>query len=148
MLKSFLRGMSVATLAVGTIAISASAATVLENRAATMKGLGGNLKAIGAVAKGKAEYSPALIGNAKALVQYSKNIEVLFPQGSTGKRTKPEIWTDWAGFVKAAEALEAAAPGLLAAVESGDKGKIGAATGAVGKTCGGCHKPYRAPKKK
>ncbi len=148
MLKTFVRGLAIATLAIGTVAMSASAATVVENRAETMKAIWKNFKPITLVAKGKAEYSMTLDGNAAALVQLSKNIEILFPEGSKGKRTKPEIWTNWGDFVKAADALEKATPGLLAAVKTGDKDKIGAAVGMVGKACGSCHKPFRAPKKK
>ena len=148
MLNKFVRGLAIATLAVGTIAMAASAATVQENRSATMKAQWANFKPILAVAKGKAEYSMALDGNAAALVQLTKNIEILFPEGSKGKRTKPEIWANWGKFVQAADALEKATPKLLAAVKTGDKGKIGAAVGVVGKACGSCHKPFRAPKKK
>lgn len=148
MIYKFVRGLAIAALAAGTFAVTVSAGTVVENRVATMKAQAKNLGAIGAVAKGKAEYSMALVGNAEALVQLTKNIEILFPPGSKGKRTKPEIWTDWAAFVKAAEALEKATPGLVVAVKTGDKDKIGAAVKMVGKACGSCHKPFRAPKKK
>ncbi len=148
MINKFVRGLVIAALAAGTFAVAASAGTVVENRVATMKAQAKNLGAIGAVAKGKAEYSMALVGNAEALVQLTKNIEILFPPGSKGKRTKPEIWSDWAAFVKGADALEKATPGLVVAVKTGDIAKIGAAVKMVGKACGGCHKPFRAPKKK
>ncbi len=148
MIYKFVRGLAIAALAAGTFAVTVSAATVAENRVATMKAQWANFKPITLVAKGKADYSMALVGNAEALVQLTKNIEILFPPGSTGKRTKPEIWSDWAAFVKGADALEKATPALVVAVKTGDIAKIGAAVKMVGKACGGCHKPFRAPKKK
>ena len=111
-----------------------------------MKVIGGDIGAIAKVAKGEAEYSPALVERAKRMDLLSKTVLVLFPQGSEGRRSKAEIWSDWAGFEKAANAFTAATPALVSAVESGDKGQIGAALGAVGKSCGGCHKPFRKPK--
>ena len=35
---------------------------------------------------------------------------------------------------------------LAMAADTGDKGAIGKAMGALGKGCGGCHKPFRGPK--
>jgi cytochrome c556 len=63
-------------------------------------------------------------------------------------RAKPEIWSDAAGFAGKLETLAAATPALVAAAKTGNAGAIGAALGKVGKTCGGCHKPFRVPKKK
>ena len=118
----------------------------IQHRVAVMEIIGGDIGAIGKVAKGEAEYSPALVERAKRMEALSKTVLVLFPQGSEGRRSKDEIWSDWAGFEKAANAFSDATPALVSAVESGDKGQIGAALGAVGKSCGGCHKPFRKPK--
>ena len=144
------RSLVLAAIAAAFVAGSVGAATVQENRSAAMKQLGKNLKPLGAIAKGEAEYTMSADSNAKAIEQISKGILVLFPEGSGGgkSRAKPEIWSDWAGFTKAAKNFQAAAPGLVAAAKTGDSAKIGAAVKAVGKTCGGCHKPFRAPKKK
>ncbi len=142
---------TICVLAVAAIfSFSALAGSTQENRSAHMKQIWKNFKPFTLVAKGEAEPSMGLVGNAAALQQLSKGLLVLFPQGSGGgkSRAKPEIWSDWAGFQKAVANFQAAAPGLVPAAKSGDAGKIKAATGAVGKACGGCHKPYRAPKKK
>ena len=118
----------------------------IQHRVAVMKIIGGDIGAIAKVAKGEAEYSPALVERAKRMEALSKTVMVLFPEGSQGRRAKAEIWSDWAGFEKASNAVSDAMPALVSAVESGDKGQIGAALGAVGKSCGGCHKPFRTPK--
>ncbi len=105
-----------------------------------------NMKALGAVAKGEAKPTPELAHAARQIETLSHTVVALFPKGSEGGRAKADIWTDWDGFVKAADDFKAAAPGLVAAADSMDPAKIGPALGAVGKTCGGCHKPFRAPK--
>ncbi len=142
--------LGVVALVAAVFAGGASAETVQEHRTKTMEMIVENFKPMVAVAKGKAAYTPALVGNAEAIVRLSKGILSLFPEGSGGEksRAKPEIWGDWANFEKAALAFQAAVPGLVPAAKSGDVVRIGAAVGAVGKTCGGCHKPYRKPKKK
>lgn len=126
----------------------AVAETVQEKRTKTMKDLGGHMGAIGKVAKGEAAYSPAIVDHAKGIEMISHQVVDLFPEGSADEksRSKPEIWSDWAGFEKAANDFKAVTPALVTAAMSGDTGQIGAALGAVGKTCGGCHKPFRKPK--
>jgi cytochrome c556 len=119
-----------------------------DARIATMKQLGGHMKAVAAVAKGEAEYSPALNKNAAGIKAIAAGMGDLFPVGSGGEKTrsKPEIWSSKADFNKAIEALQVASAGLEKAVATGDRGAIGQALGATGKTCGGCHKPFRKPK--
>lgn len=119
-----------------------------DKRIALMKELGMNMKAVAGVAKGEAAYTPALNNNAKRIQEIAAMMGDLFPEGSGGPKTrsKDEIWTDKDGFAKAVAAFDTAAAGLVPAVASGDQGKIGMALGAVGKTCGGCHKPFRSPK--
>lgn len=116
------------------------------HRVTVMKIIGGDIGAIAKVAKGEAAYSPALIERAKRMAALSQTVTVLFPDDSKGRRAKPEIWTDRATFEKAAGAFGMAMPGLVKAVETGDRGQIGQALGQVGKSCGGCHKPFRKPK--
>jgi len=138
--------------AVGLVAAAmgpATAQSVAEKRVAYMKGLGANLGALAKIAKGEAEYTPAAVGNAEHLAKAGKEMTAQFPANSGGPdtRAKAEIWSNWAGFEKAAKEFETATAALPAAVQSGDKAQIGAAVGAVGKTCGGCHDAFRAPPK-
>lgn len=144
MTKVLLAGGICVVLAAG----AAVAETAQEKRTKVMKDLGGHMGAIAKVAKGEADYSPAIVDHAKGIEMISHDVVGLFPAGSADakSRSKPEIWSDWAGFEKAANDFKSATPALVTAAMSGDKGQIGAALGAVGKTCGGCHKPFRKPK--
>ena len=87
-------------------------------------------------------------GNLKALSQYP--VETLFIPGSS-KTDKPgktralaEIWKDdGTGLTKAFRQWRSAINGV---VEAAGKGQVelAAAVGELGKSCGGCHKPFRA----
>ena len=140
------------TLSVGTVAASAHDGSTgnkdADMRIMKMKELGGGMKAIAGFAKGQAEFSPALETHAKRIVEISKEMKTLFPEGSGGPKTrsKDEIWAQPDAFGKAADNFEAAAAKLMTAVMTKDQATIGAALGATGKTCGGCHKPFRTPK--
>ncbi|GLQ07068.1 c-type cytochrome [Sneathiella chinensis] len=118
-----------------------------DHRIKQMKTLGMNMKAIAGVAKGEAEYSPELNANAEGIRAVAMEMDTLFPEGSGGEKTrsKPEIWQNTAEFSKAIKDFQTEADKLVAAVATGDRGQIGAALGATGKTCGGCHKPFRKP---
>lgn len=147
--KKILIAGAAATIAVTATAAMAEMMSVQDKRTATMKALGGHMKALSGVAKGEMAASDATVVHAMAVGEIANTITLLFPEGSAtaDSRSLPKIWSDWSGFEKAAADLSAAVPALVEAAKSGDQGKIGAALGAVGKTCGGCHKPYRAEKK-
>jgi cytochrome c556 len=84
---------------------------------------------------------------AKAMQRFAMLMPTLFPKGSdTGHNTKalPEIWSDSAGFEKAAAGLGEASGKLAAAARSGDADAVATEVKAVGDACGLCHKAYRA----
>lgn len=103
------------------------------------------------MAKGKMAYDASVAqahaANLRTVAEYPA--ETLFMSGTSnadrpGKtRTLPKAWEDAAGFNKAFSDWRAAV--TLVANEAG-KGQeaLAAAVGEMGKTCGGCHKPYRA----
>ena len=127
----------------------AQGASIYEKRVASMKGQGAAMAAIGKYVKGEADYSPAVEQAAKRLQEHSGAILSEFPEGSTHEksRARPEIWTDWATFENWAKDLERASEALVQAAAVQSKQKMGAALGAAGKTCGGCHDAFRsAPK--
>jgi cytochrome c556 len=77
-------------------------------------------------------------------------IQTWFPAGSGAEagvptRARPEIWTDQAHFAAAMAAFRAQAPRLKAAADSGNVDNIRTEFMATGRTCGGCHIPFRAP---
>ena len=120
---------------------------IVDGRIESMKKLGGDLKAASQAA------SPA---DAKAkiadAIAFSEAIVSRFPKGTgigdtgvTKTRALQEIWSKPAEFKAAADALTAILKNVDAALDSGDKAKIDAAFSEVGKSCGGCHKPFRGP---
>jgi len=60
-------------------------------------------------------------------------------------RAKPEIWDNWDDFQAKAAALADAANALVAATESGGFAAGQGLVRPMRDTCGGCHRPYRAP---
>ena len=86
---------------------------------------------------------------AKALTDWGHAIPGMFPAGSDGGATKalPTVWSDRAGFVKAAATYEAAAQKLGDLAKAGDAAGVAAQWTVVRGTCGACHDTYRQPDK-
>lgn len=83
----------------------------------------------------------------KAMANWGHTIPVLFPDGTqTGHNTKalPAVWSDRAGFTKAASDFTTAAEKLQADATAGNKDAFKADYQAMGATCGACHRTYRA----
>jgi len=59
-------------------------------------------------------------------------------------RALPVIWSEPAKFKDAQTHFQSAVSALVAASKSGDEGKMKAAIGDVGKSCGACHDNFRA----
>ncbi len=88
-----------------------------------------------------------LTAGAKGISAWGHSIPAMFPDGTqTGHNTKakPEVWSDRAGFEKAATNLVAAADKLAQLADANDKAGFAAQYTATGQACGGCHRPYRA----
>lgn len=112
-------------------------------RAGLMEDIGRNMKVLGGMAEGKAAFDAAAAAAARdALVADTGKIEATFTTAGAddpASEARPEIWTDWNGFLARAGALKTAAEGLDAAtLES-----LQAGLGSVGATCKGCHTNYR-----
>ena len=87
-------------------------------------------------------------GAARALTFSSRAIPTMFPKGSDSKagetKALDKIWTDTAGFKKAADNMGSLAAALADALKEGDGAKSMAAFAALGKDgCGGCHGTYQ-----
>jgi len=85
--------------------------------------------------------------NADAIAAWGKAIPGMFMPGSeAGATTKalPAVWSDRAGFEKAAANLASAGEKLSAAAAAEDKAGFAEAYAAVGQACGACHRGYRA----
>ena len=138
----------VLTLALTLTPTVASSHDDKDPRHIAMSTLGKNMKTIKRATKA-GEITPDLQKRASEIQEISTRLVALFPAGqqAADSRAKPEIWSDMAGFKKANDKFIVAAAALVKAVGSGDPAAVGAALKGTGKTCGGCHKPYRLPKK-
>ena len=118
---------------------------IIKYRQNVMKGVGAHITNIAAVVKGQVTITDNLMTDAQGVANGLANVDKLFPAGTESGKTNAlaAIWEDRAGFSKALADAQAAAKNILDAVSSNDIAVIGKALGALGKACGGCHKPYR-----
>jgi cytochrome c556 len=109
---------------------------------------------LGAMAKGKVAYDANKAQRAADSLLALANLDgsAMWPPGSgndkLGDKTRalPAIWGPKSDIGSKAKALGAAVAELAKSAGSGIEGLRGS-IGPVGKSCGGCHKPYRAEKK-
>lgn len=122
---------------------------VVTARKGVMRSNSKSWKAIKAAAK--SGDGAAMAKAAKALYKSASKIKKAYAkkdmQGAT--RAKPAIWKNKGDFNMKADNLAASAA-VLAQIwaKSGNKAQISASLKRIGKSCGACHKPYRAKKKK
>ena len=93
----------------------------------------------------KADVKP-FADSAGALARWFHNFPNLFPAGTeTGHDTKarPEVFSDSAGFAKAAQDASDAAASLAEAAKAGDQAAFAEKFKALGAACGACHKAYK-----
>ncbi len=88
---------------------------------------------------------------ANALSRWAKVLPTMFPAGTGADnadaaktRALPAIWTDQAGFAKAAGNYADATAKLLDLAKAGDTPGFKAQLDVVDKTCDACHEAYRA----
>ena len=135
----------VAAMAVATIgAAHAQAVDPIQVRQAGLDLLSGTFGGVKAVLAGNGDVK-TLESAGKAIQRWGALMPSLFPAGSDKGATKaaPAIWSDAAGFQKAAMTLSQAGEGLAIAAKAGDATAVAAAFKAIGEACGACHKDYR-----
>lgn len=144
-----------AALALTTVALAADvpAEPIYKLREASFSAMGSHMKALSILAKNEGAPIEEGFLHAVALHESSKHITVWFPKGTGPDVVKttealPKVWSDPEGFTKAAKSLEEATAGLITALEAKDRAALGAALGATGKACGGCHDTFRKPDEK
>ena len=120
----------------------------VKYRQSVMKAIGGHMGAIAAVVKGEVSHGPHVANHARGIQDMSLIVPDIFPPNSTyddynKTDALPEIWKQPEKFKQAVQAFQAAAADFAQVAESGDSGAIAAGLGALGKACGGCHKPFR-----
>jgi cytochrome c556 len=124
---------------------------VIKYRQSVMKAMGGHIGGIAGVVKGEVSHVSHVAAHAQGINAMSKLLVGLFPKGtsqmdSAKTRALPAIWDDFSKLEAAAKALEVESAKMVEVAASGDLGAIGAQLGNMGKTCGGCHKPFRQKK--
>jgi cytochrome c556 len=123
----------------------------IKARKATMKAIGGHMGGIKAALKGTGG-SSALVAHADGMAATAGALGSYWAKGTemgkTKSRSLPAVWSKPTEFKAAIDAFASASGAFLAAAKGGDKGTIGKAMKGLGKSCGGCHKNFRAKKKK
>jgi len=127
-----------------------AAEKAIKARKAQMQLYSWNLSALGAMAKGKVEYDAEAASKAAANLLALANLDSgsMWPQGSDstampGKtRAKLEAWATYPKVAEKGKEFNEAAAALAEVAGNGLEALQGG-VGMVGKTCGGCHKPFR-----
>jgi len=120
----------------------------IDKREDLMKNLGKHIKGVKkALGEGGSAAADAaqIVSLTKTLVQ---DLKILFPENSDkgDSEAKPEIWTQWADFEKAARSASEKAKALHEAAGSGNHEAIASAFKDMGGACKSCHQDYRAEK--
>ncbi len=147
MRKMLMLAAAMAVLTIGT-AQAQSGPNLIEYRQVGFSLLAGDFAGIRAVATAKGDVK-TLEGPARAMQRFAALIPSLFPAGTqAGNNTRalPEIWSDQAGFQKAAAALGDAAGAISIAAKAGDADGVAAGIKAAGDSCGACHRAYQRPR--
>jgi cytochrome c556 len=141
---------SAAVLGIGiTVAYAAlSGDDAIKARQACMKGQGKMMSVLVPMMKGEKPYDAAAVSAAMAEAEAGCSQWAEFwpedsMKGSVETWSKPEIWSDKAGFEEASNKAYAALQALKATT---DEAGFKAAFPAVGEGCKGCHEKFRRPK--
>lgn len=127
----------------------ASPNELLAARKAAMQSAGAHMAAVNAVVRGESNARALVKNHANALAGLGGAMPGLFADGTgpdkvQNTKAKAEAFTNKADFAAKAKALQDEAVKLAAAAEGTDAAALQAQFAAVGRTCGGCHTPYRA----
>ncbi len=145
MLKSF----SIAIAMAIVMSTTAAASDPIKDRRASMKSISKANKKAGNMLKGKAAFDLATVqATLKVLQDEAQKSKGLYPAGSNKGKTRalPAVWTDNKDFLARFDKLAADAKSLASKIK--DEASFKANYKTVFKSCGGCHKLYRAKKKK
>ena len=119
---------------------------IVAMRKAMMDLQQGVLGAMKAGVEQKVDVKPFKPG-AEGLASSAKVISAMFPPGTekaNGTKALPAIWSDKADFAAKGKALQDAAEKLVTLASAGDTTGFAAQFAEVGKTCGACHRQYKA----
>jgi cytochrome c556 len=144
-------GLGAALLACSGLALAATATQrkAIETRHANYKKMGGAFKTIKDELDKSSPSRATIVAAAQTLATVARQQPRLFPAGTgPGPGVKTDalasIWTKRAEFDAAMKANVTETAKLLAVARTGDTAAMSAQFRATGKTCGDCHKPFRA----
>ena len=137
--------LAVAMIAVGVTAVVAQSDPIAA-RKALMKANNDNARNLVRITRGEDPYDAAKVNAAFAQwAETAQKFPALFPDNSkTGGNTRatPKIWETRSDFEAKVAAFGKAVADNRDKAKNVDEVKV--ALAAVGKTCDGCHEPYRA----
>ncbi|QTI80216.1 cytochrome c [Roseomonas marmotae] len=117
---------------------------VVAQRKQLMKNIGSHMEAIKAVVDASGP-SGSIAPRAEEIHRSFANLPALFPPGTTeNTKARPEVWSERAGFERAAANASQAAATLASTAASGDGAATASAFREMGGACGACHRNYRA----
>ena len=125
--------------------ISLTPDAIIAARQGGMALSGGASEAMKAAVQSGADVKPFAAG-AAALAKWGSAFPALFAVGTQSghdTKAKPEVWSDRAGFEKAAATLVSAAEKLAEVANADDKAGFATAYAALGQACSGCHRRYQ-----
>jgi adenylosuccinate lyase len=116
----------------------------VKYREAAMTLIASHFGRLAAAARGQGD--PAQVkSNAQLLQTLAALPWPAYGAGTEGGSSKPEIWSDAAGFKQKQDDFVGKVAVLSAAADTGDLAKLREAVGAVGASCKACHDAYRKP---
>jgi len=118
---------------------------IIKYRQNVMKSTAGHMGAIVDILKNRLPLESHIGDHARSMLQISRMILSMFPEGSGKGRTrsKQAIWESWSEFESSANDFERESAKLFEVAESGDMESIAKQVRATGKTCSGCHRNFR-----
>ena len=121
---------------------------IIKYRQNVMKSTAGHMGAIVDILKNRLPLEAHIVDHARSMLQISRMILLMFPEGSGKGRTrsKQAIWENWSEFESAANDFERESAKLSKVAESGDMEALAKQVRATGKTCSGCHRNFRKRK--
>ena len=154
MLKSAILAFTTLGFVAAPVLADEAAEKAIGARKAQMQLYAFNIGQLGAMAKGEVDYDAAVASAAanNLAALSALNGMAMWPQGSDSTampdktRTKVEAWTTWPKISEASAAMKKASADLALVAGDGLDALRGG-IGDVGKSCGGCHKPFREEKK-
>ena len=125
-------------------AAMADAAKDIDYRKAAMMVVGGHMKSMGTILKGRMHQSDLKL-HADGMRAISSIVPKLFPEGSGDGKTAAlaSVWEKPVEFKMAMDKFVAAANGMAEAVDSGEMSAIGPAIQKLGGSCKGCHDDFK-----